>query len=556
MKPCQPEMIESFNVPNSQVASWVGITSASFALAQSLTGLFMGQASDRLGRKPLILLGVSCTMLATLLFGFAQSLPWAITARAFGGAGAGAIGIIRTTIAEMVPERELQPRAFSIMPLVWSTGSIIGPIVGGTLAKPATNFPSLFGDSWYLRRFPFALPNLAACVLYVIGISTAILFLKETLETRKGKRDYGRVLGRLLITCCGRRKGSREDDDEGDPLLANGSKKKPDEPPPKYREVFTYQSSINLLAYTLLAFHTLAFDQLVPVFLHMPVADHLADVQAANPFRFVTGFGLGSGQIGVLFTAYGLSTMLIQFVVFPPVARRCGVLACLRACTLVFPVVYLLTPFAARVPTDGGRQAAVFACMLLKGAAGVFAFPCTTILLTNSARSLRLLGTLNGVATSISAVGRAAGPFVSGAVFTLGIRLGWLILPWWMLAAWAALAHVPTWWIVESEGFGADRDEGEAGSSGETTAAPSPAEPDEEAVLEEEGDEVSETTPLVRGREGRLSKTRSNSSGRRRARPLPRRVSGPHRMGAPSGRTLSSRLGQAQSMHGGGRPYH
>ena len=113
-------MIESFNVPKDQVAKWVGLTSTSFSLSQCLTGIFLGRASDRHGRKPIILLGVFCTMIACILFGFAQSLTWAIIARSMAGASAGTIGIIRTTVAEMVPERELQPRAFSIMPLVWS----------------------------------------------------------------------------------------------------------------------------------------------------------------------------------------------------------------------------------------------------------------------------------------------------------------------------------------------------------------------------------------------------------------------------------------------------
>lgn len=35
-------------------------------------------------------------------------------------------GIIRTVVAEMVPQKVLQPRAFSIMPLVWTIGSILG----------------------------------------------------------------------------------------------------------------------------------------------------------------------------------------------------------------------------------------------------------------------------------------------------------------------------------------------------------------------------------------------------------------------------------------------
>lgn len=88
------------------------------------------------------------------------------------------VGIIRTMVAEMVPERELQPRAFSIMPLVWSLGSIFGPSFGGFFANPADNMPGLFGNNKFLIKFPFALPNIVASVLFMVGISTGFLFLK------------------------------------------------------------------------------------------------------------------------------------------------------------------------------------------------------------------------------------------------------------------------------------------------------------------------------------------------------------------------------------------
>jgi MFS family permease len=81
-------------------------------------------------------------------------------------------------VAEMVPERELQPRAFSIMPLVWSLGSIFGPSFGGFFAKPVENLPKLFKDSQFLAKFPFALPNMVASVLFLIGITTGFLYLK------------------------------------------------------------------------------------------------------------------------------------------------------------------------------------------------------------------------------------------------------------------------------------------------------------------------------------------------------------------------------------------
>lgn len=81
-------------------------------------------------------------------------------------------------VAEMVPQKELQPRAFSMMPLVWSLGSIFGPSFGGFFARPAQNFPALFGNNRFFLNFPFALPNIIASFLFMIGISTGFLFLR------------------------------------------------------------------------------------------------------------------------------------------------------------------------------------------------------------------------------------------------------------------------------------------------------------------------------------------------------------------------------------------
>ena len=162
----------------------------------------------------------------------------------------------------------------------------------------------------------------------------------------------------------------------------------------------------------------------------------------------------------------GIAGMFLQFLVFPPLARKYGVLNCLKAVTLLYPIIYVVTPFAVLLPTDAARQATIFGVMLFKCLAGVFSFPCTTILLTNSAGSLRLLGTLNGVATSVSAAGRGIGPFTSGNLFTWGMKIGYGVIPWWFLAFFAILGHIPTWWLIETEGFGS-RDADEEDSDGE-----------------------------------------------------------------------------------------
>lgn len=142
----------------------------------------------------------------------------------------------------------------------------------------------------------------------------------------------------------------------------------------------------------------------------------------------------------------------MQFLIFPPLCSYFGVLNCFKACAVTFPIVYLVTPFTTLIEDETTRIAMLLAVMTVKACCVIIGFPCTTILLTNSATSLNILGTLNGFATTFSALGRASGPASAGSAFTWGVRRGIIAVPWWMLAVIAAIGAVPAWYIEEGDG--------------------------------------------------------------------------------------------------------
>lgn len=82
-------MIASFGVEKNEVARWAGLTGAIFSISQSCTAVAWGRASDKFGRKPIILIGLLSTMICFLVWGMSTSLPMAITARAIMGSGNG-----------------------------------------------------------------------------------------------------------------------------------------------------------------------------------------------------------------------------------------------------------------------------------------------------------------------------------------------------------------------------------------------------------------------------------------------------------------------------------
>ncbi|KAL7271732.1 hypothetical protein RUND412_005485 [Rhizina undulata] len=486
-------MIKSFGVPVEDISFYVGITGASFSFSQMFTGILLGRLSDRVGRRPVILCGLFGTLVTLLMFGFSTTLWMAIAARCLSGLVNGNVGILRTMVAEMVPQKELQPRAFSIMPLIWSIGGCLGPIIGGSLADPLTNHPGWFGGKRpaFFVKFPFALPNLVNALLFIFGLGIGILFMQETLETKKDKPDAGILLGRRIVAYFRRPSHKSMADVPAPPsetqsLLPSASSsystntaptsdeettsrtpipaKKDDSPP--IRSAFTFQSTTNIVYYGLLALHSVAFDQLLPVFMSYPRQEQ-SDVRL--PLGFAGGMGMGVSKVGWFFSCYGIVGMCLQFFIFPPVAAHFGSLSCLRFNAFSFPIVYALLPFVTLLSPEK-QEMALFAVMFWKCIAVIFAFPCSTILLTNSSPSLRVLGTLNGIAVAVAALGRAIGPAIGGVTFKMGQQMGTGVVPWWIFAVIAFLGALPTLLLEEGEGFAspkeAEEEEEDVGKSG------------------------------------------------------------------------------------------
>ena len=403
-------------------------------------------------------------------------------------------------VAELVTDKSLQPRAFSVMPLVWSLGSVVGPSFGGFFAQPAKQWPSVFGKIEFFKKYPYSLPNLISGIFFLVSVAVAMLFLKETLADKKEERDWGLLVGKRITRAfkkrpaLSHRRSSMMDGEATAPLLPSKVASKKKNAPPSTKEVFTPQTITNLLAYTFLAFHSVAYDQNVTVFLNYP---KITETKRSThlPFYFTGGFGLESGEIGTIFTCYGVACGLIQFLIYPALVGRFGVLRCFRVCSLILPIVYFLTPYTALLENATARYTALALIMLCKGFGIIIAFPSTTILLTNSCTSVRVLGTLNGFATAFSGLGRAAGPLLTGLAFTWGADHGYIMVPYAFLAVIALIGAIPVYMIVEGDGPSASPDDSD-GEDSDALADSAVILPNESAIDEEHSE--GEQSPLLR----------------------------------------------------------
>lgn len=130
--------------------------------------------------------------------------------------------------------------------------------------------------------------------------------------------------------------------------------------------------------------------------------------------------------------------MIATIFFFPIVVRRFGALGLFRLLAITYPLLYLATPYMALLP-ENLRMIGIYILVIWKCTFATMAYPSNAILLTNSAPSLLMLGTINGVAASTASLSRAFGPTVSGVLFSTGLSLGYSGLAWWCSAAIAVV---------------------------------------------------------------------------------------------------------------------
>ncbi|OBZ72619.1 Protein ZINC INDUCED FACILITATOR-LIKE 1 [Grifola frondosa] len=92
----------------------------------------------------------------------------------------GNIGVIKCMMAELTDSTNIA-QGFALMPVVWSVGGTVGPLMGGQLAKPHDRWPSVFKAPFW-TRFPYFLPCAASSVFSATIFIITALFLKETVE--------------------------------------------------------------------------------------------------------------------------------------------------------------------------------------------------------------------------------------------------------------------------------------------------------------------------------------------------------------------------------------
>ena len=119
----------------------------------------------------------------------------------------------------------------------------------------------------------------------------------------------------------------------------------------KPRTHCTHQVILQILSVSLLAFHKVASDTLIPVFLASASSEFETQRAKRSFLNFGGGFGMDTATIGNVLLTQAVVAIVAQLFAVPYIIERFGALRTYRWTAFVFPWMYFLTPFVVKLPS-------------------------------------------------------------------------------------------------------------------------------------------------------------------------------------------------------------
>jgi MFS family permease len=180
--------VESFGAR----AATVGLLMSSYSLAQFVFAPVWGRVSDRVGRRPILLVGLLGSVAGYTLFGLAGTLGLLFVGRILMGIFGATIPTAQAAVADVTAPED-RARGMGLIGAAIGLGFILGPALGGVLS----NLSSVIRLPLFEKN-PYALPCLASAVLAACNLVAAAFFLPESLS-RERRGTTGARLSRIEL---------------------------------------------------------------------------------------------------------------------------------------------------------------------------------------------------------------------------------------------------------------------------------------------------------------------------------------------------------------------
>ncbi|KAG1858896.1 major facilitator superfamily domain-containing protein [Suillus subluteus] len=426
--PFAPQLIRDVGVTHgdeSRVGYFVGIMYSVFYVAQALTTLQWNRLSDHVGRKPVILTGLFGISASMFLFGLSKTFGGLILSRVLCGALNGNGGVIKSMMIDVTDSSNIA-QAYGFLPLPWMTGNTLGPLIGGSLSHPADRFPRLFGQSTFLKTYPYFLACAGPALFAALSWLVTYMLLQETVPTTTSLWSLIRNRCRTVLTFV-HTKPPQPDRSDSDTVQGSPN----DSRPLPLSALMTPHVLIATLNYATLALLDIALRSLIPVFYATPVD--------------MGGLGLDPPRIGNILAVFGIANGLFQVFFFARLHDRfgtkvvftCGVASSVPT-IIAFPIINMLS-------RTYGIDATVWLAVGLQLTISIalnMCYSCAAMYIAAASPNRASLGATNGLAHTVAACVRIIGPASAMSMFSFSVRdpyYAWAVYYFMMVLALLAV---------------------------------------------------------------------------------------------------------------------
>ncbi|KAJ3741132.1 major facilitator superfamily domain-containing protein [Lentinula detonsa] len=420
---------------------YAGVIESVFFLAECLTVLMWGMASDRFGRRPILLIGPLGLFFGALGFGLSTSYWQLVMFRSIQGAFNGNIGVSKTVLAELADASNLAD-VFAFNPMMWCLGGTIGPFLGGTLSEPTNQWPNTLGKITLLQEYPFFLPLAVSGCLSLLFVTIAFFGLKETRsfqtsapqssksqdwkpfsKKRLSSRSidglaqsagsgfyYGSVASPSAYSFISSATSSSFVEPTFSDLGTGGEDDCPQQPP-TLRSLMTPQVLFPILSYSLLATIETSISVLIPITYTTSVASG--------------GLGLTSFQLGSILGSWGILNILFPTFGIPRMIRYFGPwkvqLMGMMCPLLIFSSLITLNVLAKR--SVGSNDDLLFWTVVVIQFGSYtlmnMGFATAQMFVINGAPNQAALGTTNGLLQTAKTLSKTIAPVFAMSLFSI-----------------------------------------------------------------------------------------------------------------------------------------
>jgi DHA1 family multidrug resistance protein-like MFS transporter len=372
--PLLPFYIENFGVGGTELG-WLMST---YSLMQLICAPIWGIVSDRYGRKPILAIGVLGYTITLFLFGLAQSFVMLFLARTLSGILSSAtMPTAMAYIGENTEQKE-KSKGMGQLGAMVGLGVVLGPLVGGYLSTDSLSLPFFVGA------------GLAALAFLLV-----IFLLPESKPASASTGELPLFNGQTSIL---------------QPDSINSEQKQRPRVIDIYRQVILSPAGILLLLIFIMSFGMTNFQGMIGLYA-------------------VDKFGFNTKQVGAIWVVMGIMLILVQGGLTGPLSKKLGELALIRLGLFGGAIGFALVALAINYTTTLLAIGFFIFALALIG-------PALNSYISNFSGEHQ--GTVMGLNSAFTSLGRVVGPLWGGYIYDINITypffsgaatllLGWLV---------------------------------------------------------------------------------------------------------------------------------